>query len=154
MKSIALALAVLASMLIAVPTTASSRVVPVWYPWPRPHHRAVALTTRPVLRRVVVVATSYCMGKTTATGQRVHRGIVAVDPRVIALGSRLYVPGYGAARAEDTGSAIIGDRIDVYLPPAHGCAASWQWGRRRVQVDVLGPRIVAEGAETALEVAE
>jgi len=152
MRAVALALALLASLLIAMPTTASSRVVPVWYPWPRPHHRAVALTTRPVLRRVVVVATSYCMGTTTATGEHVRRGIVAVDPRVIPLGSRLYVPGYGAARAEDTGSAIVGDRIDVYLAPTNRCAASWQWGRRRVQVDVLGPKIVAEGAETAAEV--
>jgi uncharacterized protein YabE (DUF348 family) len=48
-----------------------------------------------------------------ATGVAVHRGIVAVDPSVIPLGSRMYVPGYGEAVAADTGSAVIGNIIDL-----------------------------------------
>ena len=48
-----------------------------------------------------------------ATGVQVHRGIVAVDPSVIPLGSRMYVPGYGEAVAADTGSAVIGNIIDL-----------------------------------------
>jgi len=48
-----------------------------------------------------------------ATGVPVHRGIVAVDPNVIPLGTRLYVPGYGVALAADTGSAVIGNIIDL-----------------------------------------
>jgi 3D (Asp-Asp-Asp) domain-containing protein len=48
-----------------------------------------------------------------ATGVQVHRGIVAVDPNVIPLGTRLYVPGYGEALAADTGSAVIGNIIDL-----------------------------------------
>jgi len=48
-----------------------------------------------------------------ATGVQVHRGIVAVDPNVIPLGTRLYVPGYGEAIAADTGSAVIGNIIDL-----------------------------------------
>ena len=48
-----------------------------------------------------------------ATGVPVHRGIVAVDPNVIPLGSRVYVPGYGEALAADTGSAVIGNIIDL-----------------------------------------
>lgn len=48
-----------------------------------------------------------------ATGVTVQRGIVAVDPNVIALGTRVYVPGYGQAIAADTGSAVVGNIIDL-----------------------------------------
>jgi uncharacterized protein YabE (DUF348 family) len=49
----------------------------------------------------------------TATGLRLRTGIVAVDPRVIQLGTRLYIPGYGYALAADTGGAIKGNIIDL-----------------------------------------
>ena len=49
----------------------------------------------------------------TATGQRLRRGVVAVDPRVIPLYTQLYVPGYGAGQALDTGGAVKGQRIDL-----------------------------------------
>ncbi len=52
----------------------------------------------------------------TATGARLDVGIVAVDPRVIPLGTRLYIPGYGFAVAADTGGAITGNRIDLGYP--------------------------------------
>ena len=48
-----------------------------------------------------------------ATGVPVQRGIVAVDPSVIPLGTRLYIPGYGEAIAADTGSAVVGHIIDL-----------------------------------------
>jgi uncharacterized protein YabE (DUF348 family) len=48
-----------------------------------------------------------------ATGVPVHRGIVAVDPSVIPLGSHIYVPGYGEAVAADTGFAVVGNIIDL-----------------------------------------
>ncbi|MDB4897273.1 MAG: putative cell wall-binding protein [Firmicutes bacterium] len=54
------------------------------------------------------------VGSWTATGIRVRPGTVAVDPNVIALGSLLYVEGYGYAIAADTGGAIKGNRIDLY----------------------------------------
>jgi uncharacterized protein YabE (DUF348 family) len=79
-------------------------------------------------------ATAYCFGTTTATGAKVRRGIVAVDPRVIPLGTRLYVEGYGEAVALDTGGAIKGERIDVYVPTY---AEAAQWGVRNVTVYVL-----------------
>lgn len=71
----------------------------------------------------------------TATGAVATRGIVAVDPRVIALYSWLYVPGYGIAQARDVGSAIIGDHIDVAFDDGDG---AW-WGRRDLTVYVLAP---------------
>jgi len=58
----------------------------------------------------------------TYSGIHVRRGVVAVDPRVIPLGSVLYVEGYGYALAVDTGSAIKGHRIDLYSENAHEVA--------------------------------
>lgn len=51
----------------------------------------------------------------TFTGTRTRKGVVAVDPKVIPLGTKLYVEGYGEAIAEDTGSAIKGYTIDLYV---------------------------------------
>lgn len=79
-----------------------------------------------------VTATAYCLGGTTATGMSVGRGIIAVDPRVIRLGSRVYVSGYGDAIAADTGGAIRGNKIDVWLP----CGEAIAWGVRTVNVTV------------------
>ncbi|HOS43336.1 MAG TPA: 3D domain-containing protein [Armatimonadota bacterium] len=70
----------------------------------------------------------------TAIGLRATRGVVAVDPKVIPLGSRVYVEGYGAAIAGDTGGAIKGNRIDVCFPTR---AEALRWGRRTVTVVVL-----------------
>ncbi|HWI54098.1 MAG TPA: 3D domain-containing protein, partial [Desulfobacteria bacterium] len=83
-------------------------------------------------RAVKFVATAYTYtGYRTATGANTRRGIVAVDPRVIPLGSRLYVEGYGYGVAADTGGAIKGRRIDVFLESE---AAARKWGRRSVDV--------------------
>ena len=65
-----------------------------------------------------MVATGYsadCAGcdGMTAIGRRAGHGIVAVDPRVIPIGTRLYIPGYGFAVAGDTGGDIVGRRIDL-----------------------------------------
>ncbi len=73
-------------------------------------------------------------GTHTATGHRVAKGMVAVDPRVIPLGTRVYVEGYGYATALDVGGAIKGNRIDVYLPSDSECR---RWGVRSVKVYVL-----------------
>jgi len=84
---------------------------------------------------VTFEATAYTWtGYRTATGTWPSRGTVAVDPNVIPLGSVLYVEGYGEAIAADTGGAIKGNIIDVYLPTEDEC---WQWGRRMVEVRVM-----------------
>lgn len=79
----------------------------------------------------------------TASGTRARRGTVAVDPRVIPLGTKLYIksltPGiadYGYAIAEDTGGAIKGMKIDLFMNTVSEC---FQFGRRSVEVYVLPP---------------
>lgn len=73
-------------------------------------------------------------GNRTALGTRVRFGVVAVDPRVIKLGTRLYVEGYGECVAEDTGGAIKGMRIDLAF---NSDSVANQYGRRRVRVVIL-----------------
>jgi len=70
----------------------------------------------------------------TATGIRTARGVIAVDPRVIPLGTRLYVEGYGPGIAADTGGAIKGNIIDVFFPTSQEVN---NWGRRYVKVYIL-----------------
>lgn len=71
----------------------------------------------------------------TASGIPAVRGVVAVDPDVIPLGTRLYIPGYGEAIAADTGGAIVGNRIDL-LMDSYGEAMDF--GRQDVPVYILG----------------
>lgn len=85
-------------------------------------------------RAYVMKASAYCIpGGTTATGASVRSGIIAVDPRVIPLGQKVYVEGYGAARALDTGGAIKGNRIDLYMNSEQEALS---WGVRNVTVYV------------------
>jgi resuscitation-promoting factor RpfB len=69
----------------------------------------------------------------TATGTGVYKGIVAVDPRVIPLGTRMYIPGYGYATAADTGGGIIGNHIDL----GYGAADVKDWRTRWVDICIL-----------------
>lgn len=93
-------------------------------------------------RTITLVATGYCPcakcnypygGQPSYLGYPLRKGIVAVDPRVIPMGSRLYIEGYGSAIAADQGNAIKGNRIDL-------CFSSHQealdWGIRTVQVTI------------------
>ncbi|MEG6585222.1 3D domain-containing protein [Dendrosporobacter sp. 1207_IL3150] len=70
----------------------------------------------------------------TATGIPARRGIVAVDPDVIPLGTRVYIPGYGLALAADTGGAINGNTVDLCMESS---SEAWRFGRRMVKVYVL-----------------
>jgi 3D (Asp-Asp-Asp) domain-containing protein len=73
----------------------------------------------------------------TASGTRAGYGQVAVDPRVIPLGSLLFIEGYGFALASDTGGAIKGNRIDLCYNSRGTCTA---FGRRKVKVHVFNRR--------------
>lgn len=81
---------------------------------------------------ITVTATAYCLTGSTATGLQAGPGIIAVDPGVVPLGSQVYVSGYGNAVAADTGGAIYGNKIDVWLP----CSDAYAWGVRTVDVTI------------------
>ncbi|MCI5709261.1 3D domain-containing protein, partial [Veillonella caviae] len=90
-------------------------------------------------RAIVMEASAYLASDgdgygITATGIPAVRGVVAVDPDVIPLGTRLFIPGYGEAVAADTGGAIIGNKIDLVMD-SYGEAMDF--GRRDVTVYVL-----------------
>ncbi|MCL4418121.1 MAG: 3D domain-containing protein [Actinobacteria bacterium] len=85
-----------------------------------------------------VVATAYYAGGgglngdgVTATGLRARKGIVAVDPRLIPLGTKLYIEGYGQALAADTGGWIKGDRIDLCFDTLE---EAYRYGRRKIYI--------------------
>lgn len=84
--------------------------------------------------------TAYCSGcsGTTATGINLrddpNQKVIAVDPTIIPLGSRVWVDGYGEAIAADTGSAIKGHKIDVFIPTEKDAI---DWGVKKVKMKVL-----------------
>lgn len=84
-------------------------------------------------RLLHVLVTAYCLSGTTASGTHVHNGAIAVDPRVIRMGALIDVPGYGRGRAEDTGSAVKGLHIDVWM---RSCRNAIRWGTRRLTIRV------------------
>jgi 3D (Asp-Asp-Asp) domain-containing protein/peptidoglycan hydrolase CwlO-like protein len=80
---------------------------------------------------LTVVATGYSLSGRTATGAPVGWGVVAIDPSVIPLGTRLTIPGYGEGVAADTGGGVRGAMIDLWFPSPGQAAA---WGRRTVTI--------------------
>lgn len=82
-------------------------------------------------RTLTVSATGYSLPGHTASGLPVGWGVVAVDPSVIPLGTRLTVPGYGEAVAADVGSGVRGAMIDLWFPTL---AQARAWGRRTVTI--------------------
>ena len=120
-----------------------------------PVPRIVAIGTKPLLELygpfagkevMTLEATAYYpgpnnfgggVGPTTAIGILARRGVVAVDPSVIRLGTRVHVEGYGEAVAGDTGGAIRGNRIDLCFDTYE---QAMQFGRRNVKVHILGQR--------------
>ncbi|MGA7571363.1 MAG: ubiquitin-like domain-containing protein [Candidatus Aquilonibacter sp.] len=97
------------------------------------HARLVDVGAADSMQMVATAYTPYCSGCSgiTASGRPAGHGIVAVDPRVIPLGTRLYIPGYGYAIAGDTGGAIVGYRIDLGYTSYRD---AMQFGRRAVTV--------------------
>ncbi|WP_409254014.1 3D domain-containing protein [Bacillus sp. SCS-153A] len=96
-----------------------------------------------VVKEVEVKATAYtaycdgCIG-ITKTGVDLRANpdekVIAVDPAVIPLGSKVYVEGFGYATAEDTGSAIIGNRIDIFIPSRE---EALEYGVKNITVQII-----------------
>jgi cystine transport system substrate-binding protein len=82
---------------------------------------------------ITVTATGYSLAGHTSTGLPVGYGVVAVDPGVIPLGTRMSIPGYGEGVAADTGSSVSGYTIDLWFPTLADALA---WGRRTVTISL------------------
>ncbi|TQR18886.1 LysM peptidoglycan-binding domain-containing protein [Psychrobacillus soli] len=84
--------------------------------------------------------TAYCTGcsGTTAYGidlrSNPNQKVIAVDPKIIPLGTKVWVEGYGEAIAGDTGGAIKGHKIDVFIPSYD---SAMEWGVKKVKLKVL-----------------
>ena len=115
----------------------------------RPKKKVIIQNSKPVVgedfdlakmkisQTLKVVSTAYTYtGNKTATGIAAREGLIAVDPKVIAMGSKVYVEGYGYAIAADTGGDIRGNRIDVFFSTLRQCI---DWGRKPVHIYVLKP---------------
>lgn len=136
-----------------------------------PYHEVspVAPPAKPATQSVLVEASGYCSCGTccgwhrnifgqavsnaggrrksvgvTASGTRAKPGTIAADTRVFPFGTVLYVPGYGYGRVEDRGSAMVGNKIDLYFP-SHKQAEVW--GRKRLRA-LVWPIKPATGART------
>jgi len=92
-------------------------------------------SSHPRVYRLKVDAVAYHLPGRTALGMPVRRGVVAVDPSLIPLGTRMHVPGYGPSIAADVGTAIKGRIIDLWMPTDK---AARSWGRRTVTITVFG----------------
>jgi 3D (Asp-Asp-Asp) domain-containing protein len=81
-----------------------------------------------------VKAYAYTGGGTTASGKKAQVGRIAVDPRVVKLGTWVYVEGYGLAQACDTGGNIKGKTVDLYMNSERECM---KWGVRYPKMYIL-----------------
>lgn len=98
---------------------------------------AAPVPVAPVVPATNYVATAYSLRGRTASGRMVSRGLIAADPRVLPLGSRVRLehPGYtGEYLVADTGGMIKGRRIDIWMPASR---EAMRFGRRTVKLTVL-----------------
>ncbi len=85
-------------------------------------------------------ATAYCLKGKTASGRYVRRGMVAADPRVLRLGTRIHMSAgkyTGNYVVADTGGKIKGRILDIWVP---SCSEARAWGRRTVKVKVVSKK--------------
>lgn len=98
---------------------------------------ANASTEKPVTEPTTYVATAYSLRGRTASGRFVSRGLIAADPRVLPLGSRVRLDA-GAYSGEylvaDTGALVKGRRIDIWTPSSK---EAMKFGKRKVKLTVL-----------------
>jgi 3D (Asp-Asp-Asp) domain-containing protein len=125
--------------IVAVGTRVPATPTPLPPPAPVVRAPAVSFEGMSCVSSLNVYATWYTAASsggsgTTATGTGVYKGIVAVDPRVIPLGTRMYIPGYGYGVAADTGGAIRGNIIDL----GYGPGDAMDWRPRTLDICILG----------------
>lgn len=105
-----------------------------------PERKEQPQVSRGYTRTLTMVATGYTeapeenypyAGQPAYIGIPLGRGVVAVDPNVIPMGTKLYVEGYGEAIAADQGGAINGNRIDLFFDSK---AEAYNWGMRTIKV--------------------
>jgi uncharacterized protein YabE (DUF348 family)/3D (Asp-Asp-Asp) domain-containing protein len=101
---------------------------------PKSSPRLAARGGSPLGNKIIMTATAYVAGGRTADGRPAQPGVASVDPSVIPLGTRLYIPGVGTLVAADTGGAIHGHRIDICVATESQARA---WGVRTVPVYIL-----------------
>ena len=83
-----------------------------------------------------VVSTAYATGTITATGTKPKWGTIAVDPKIIPYGTKVYIPQFGRTFiANNTGGAIKGNKIDIFMNTKKEC---YNWGRRTIEIQILG----------------
>jgi 3D (Asp-Asp-Asp) domain-containing protein len=124
--------------LTSTPVTQSSTATPSGAPTETaPTEDAPAASAAPTkgTRAFVADAVAYHLPGKTASGLPVGVGVIAVDPTVIPLGTRVFIPGYGPAVAADVGTAIKGNIIDLWMPST---AQANAWGRRTVTITIYG----------------
>jgi len=126
----------------AVPKSTAAKPAAQAATVPKTSRTEVTEVSRGASRVITVVATGYTddpaenwpyAGAPSYIGLPLARGIVAVDPNVIPMGTKLYIEGYGAAIAADQGGAIKGNRIDLFFDSK---AEAFDWGMKSVQVTI------------------
>lgn len=108
-----------------------------------------AAKTKPLVVEVVdvrptsslkFIATAYSLRGRMANGQKVHYGAIAADHRILPLGTIVVINGMGTFVVKDSGGAIKGNRIDIWMPSA---VQARKFGRRTVVLKILSkPRKV------------
>ncbi len=87
-------------------------------------------------KQMSVVATAYAGDGITSTGTKPKWGTIAVDPRVIPYGTKVYIPRFNMTFiAEDCGGAIKGNKIDIFMGSEK---EAYNWGRRTIDIHILG----------------
>lgn len=124
-----LILALLLTLLLPLPAYAPH---PLQVPVP-------AEQEHPMPTILIMTATAYSWGcgtgdNLTATMTPVREGVIAVDPQIIPLGSRVEILGLGVFVAEDVGGAIKGYKIDIWM---NSQDKALQWGKKEVHVRVI-----------------
>lgn len=145
MKKIITAMLVIIFTFITIPLPIESETIHINPIVSQPDIKPIQID-KPIIKEennnyITMRATAYTKSKEegtydgiTASGTQVSRGSVAVDPRRIPLGTKLYIEGYGHAVACDTGGDIKHDRIDLYMETKK---EAFEFGRQSVRVWII-----------------